>query len=108
MLATELNGLYSNLPRRLDIDAVDWYRLTPDDVNELPPLAAFMNSLDFCNAVVRKAHPLVVRTLLEFIYKGFLVQVMGPALIQVSHRFYYYFYVFNDCHSYSNRDIVIF
>ncbi|XP_073999431.1 FHIP family protein AGAP011705 isoform X2 [Rhodnius prolixus] len=82
VLATELNGLYSNLPRRLDIDAVDWYRLTPDDVNELPPLAAFMNSLDFCNAVVRKAHPLVVRTLLEFIYKGFLVQVMGPALIQ--------------------------
>uniref|UniRef100_T1I3S9 FHF complex subunit HOOK-interacting protein C-terminal domain-containing protein n=1 Tax=Rhodnius prolixus TaxID=13249 RepID=T1I3S9_RHOPR len=56
----ELNGLYSNLPRRLDIDAVDWYRLTPDDVNELPPLAAFMNSLDFCNAVVRKAHPLVI------------------------------------------------
>uniref|UniRef100_A0A023F014 FHF complex subunit HOOK-interacting protein C-terminal domain-containing protein n=1 Tax=Triatoma infestans TaxID=30076 RepID=A0A023F014_TRIIF len=82
VLATGLSGLYSSLPRRLDIDAVDWHRLTPDDVNELPPLAAFMNSLDFCNAAVHRAHPLVVRTLLEFIYQGFLVPVMGPALIQ--------------------------
>ncbi|KAK9497574.1 hypothetical protein O3M35_004273 [Rhynocoris fuscipes] len=82
VIATGLSGLYSSLPRRLDVDAHDWHRLTPDDVSELPPLVAFMNSLDFCNAAVRNAHPLVVKTLLEFIYQGFLVPVMGPALIQ--------------------------
>lgn len=83
MLATGLSGLYSLLPRKLTIEAEDWHRFTPDDVNELPELAAFMNSLEFCNAVVQVAHPLIRAQLLEFLYRGFLVPVMGPALLQV-------------------------
>ncbi|KAF6215997.1 hypothetical protein GE061_000334 [Apolygus lucorum] len=81
-LATGLSGLYSLLPRTLDIEAQDWHRLTPDDINDLPELAIFMNSLEFCNAAIEIAHPLVVSSLLEYIYQGFLVQVMGPALLQ--------------------------
>uniref|UniRef100_A0A146LRN8 UPF0518 protein AGAP011705 n=1 Tax=Lygus hesperus TaxID=30085 RepID=A0A146LRN8_LYGHE len=82
VLATGLSGLYSLLPRTLDIEAQDWHRLTPDDINDLPELAIFMNSLEFCNAAIEIAHPLVVSSLLEYIYQGFLVPVMGPALLQ--------------------------
>ncbi|XP_043506581.1 FHIP family protein AAEL005291 isoform X3 [Frieseomelitta varia] len=84
VLATGLSGLYSLLPRKLDIETDDWHRLTPDDVNDLPALMHLMNSLDFCNAVAQVAHPLVQKQLLEFLYHGFLVPVMGPALLQVS------------------------
>ncbi|PNF15114.1 hypothetical protein B7P43_G15572, partial [Cryptotermes secundus] len=42
----------------------------------------FMNSLEFCNAVVQVAHPVVKKQMLEFLYQGFLVPVMGPALLQ--------------------------
>ena len=49
-----------------------------------------MNSLDFCNAVAQVAHPLVQKQLLEFLYHGFLVPVMGPALLQV----YIYIYIY--------------
>ncbi|OAD54158.1 hypothetical protein WN48_08288 [Eufriesea mexicana] len=83
VLATGLSGLYSLLPRKLDIETGDWHRLTPDDVNDLPALMHLMNSLDFCNAVAQVAHPLVQKQLLEFLYHGFLVPVMGPALLQV-------------------------
>ncbi|KAF3428737.1 hypothetical protein E2986_09740 [Frieseomelitta varia] len=82
VLATGLSGLYSLLPRKLDIETDDWHRLTPDDVNDLPALMHLMNSLDFCNAVAQVAHPLVQKQLLEFLYHGFLVPVMGPALLQ--------------------------
>ncbi|CAA9995331.1 unnamed protein product [Nesidiocoris tenuis] len=82
VLATGLSGLYSRLPRSLEIEAQDWHRLTPDDINDLPELATFMNSLEFCNASIEVAHPLVVSSLLEYIYQGFLVPVMGPALLQ--------------------------
>ncbi|XP_076761378.1 FHIP family protein AGAP011705 isoform X2 [Xylocopa sonorina] len=84
VLATGLSGLYSVLPRKLDIETDDWHRLTPDDVNDLPALLHLMNSLDFCNAVAQVAHPLVQKQLLEFLYHGFLVPVMGPALLQTT------------------------
>lgn len=84
VLATGLSGLYSLLPRKLGIETDDWYQLTPDDVNDLPALMQLMNSLEFCNAVAQVAHPLVQKQLLEFLYQGFLVPVMGPALLQDS------------------------
>ncbi|XP_078039941.1 FHIP family protein AGAP011705 isoform X2 [Augochlora pura] len=84
VLATGLGALYSALPRKLDIETNDWHRLTPDDVNDLPALMHLMNSLEFCNAVAQVAHPLVQKHLLEFLYHGFLVPVMGPALLQDS------------------------
>ncbi|GAB1859031.1 UPF0518 protein CG3558 [Camponotus japonicus] len=84
VLATGLSGLYSLLPRKLGIETDDWYQLTPDDVNDLPALMQLMNSLEFCNAVAQVAHPMVQKQLLEFLYQGFLVPVMGPALLQDS------------------------
>ncbi|XP_072760574.1 FHIP family protein AGAP011705 isoform X2 [Anoplolepis gracilipes] len=84
VLATGLSGLYSLLPRKLGIETDDWYQLTPDDVNDLPALMQLMNSLEFCNAVAQVAHPLVQKQLLEFLYQGFLVPVMGPALLQTT------------------------
>lgn len=84
VLATGLSGLYSLLPRKLGIETDDWYQLTPDDVNDLPALMQLMNSLEFCNAVAQVAHPMVQKQLLEFLYQGFLVPVMGPALLQVN------------------------
>lgn len=83
VLATGLSGLYSVLPRKLSIETDDWHRLTPDDVNEIPELTQLMDSLEFCNAVAQVAHPLIQQQLLEFLYQGFLVPVMGPALLQV-------------------------
>lgn len=83
VLATGLSGLYSVLPRKIGIETEDWHRLTPDDVNDISELAMFMNSLEFCNAVVQVAHPVVKKQMLEFLYQGFLVPVMGPALLQV-------------------------
>lgn len=84
VLATGLSGLYSLLPRKLNIETDDWHRLTPDDVNDIPALIQLMNSLEFCNAVAQIAHPMVQKQLLEFLYHGFLVPVMGPALLQDS------------------------
>ncbi|CAL1682487.1 unnamed protein product [Lasius platythorax] len=84
VLATGLGGLYSLLPRKLGIETDDWYQLTPDDVNDLPALMQLMNSLEFCNAIAQVAHPKVQKQLLEFLYQGFLVPVMGPALLQTT------------------------
>ncbi|XP_011644018.1 UPF0518 protein CPIJ015043-like isoform X2 [Pogonomyrmex barbatus] len=84
VLATGLSGLYSLLPRKLDIETNDWHQLTPDDVNDLPALTQLMNSLEFCNAVAQVAHPIVQKQLLEFLYQGFLIPVMGPALLQTT------------------------
>ena len=83
-MATGLSGLYSVLPRKLQIETDDWHRLTPDDVNEIPELTQLMDSLEFCNAVAQVAHPSIQKQLLEFLYQGFLVPVMGPALLQAS------------------------
>lgn len=84
VLVTGLCGLYSSLPNSIDIYSIDWFRITADDVNEMPELTLFMNSLEFCNAVVQVAHPLIRDQLLDFLYQGFLVPVLGPALLQVS------------------------
>ncbi|XP_070498665.1 FHIP family protein AGAP011705 isoform X3 [Chironomus tepperi] len=82
VLVTGLCGLYSSLPNSIEIQSIDWFRITADDVNEMPELTLFMNSLEFCNAVVQVAHPLIRDQLLDFLYQGFLVPVLGPAILQ--------------------------
>lgn len=79
VLATGLSGLYSLLPRTLN-DKI--YRLTSDDVNQVHKLTLFIDSLEFCNAVAQVAHPAIKKHLLDLLYQGFLVPVMGPALLQ--------------------------
>ncbi|XP_054723761.1 FHF complex subunit HOOK interacting protein 1B-like [Uloborus diversus] len=82
VLATGLSGLYSLLPRKLPSVAEDWYRFTAEDIAEISDLAMFLNSLEFCNAVIQVAHPLVQEQLMEYLYQGFLFPVLGPALHQ--------------------------
>ncbi|RVE49313.1 hypothetical protein evm_006026 [Chilo suppressalis] len=79
VLATGLSGLYSLLPRVLSKKI---HRLTPDDVNKVNKLTLFIDSLEFCNAVAQVAHPSIKKHLLDLLYQGFLVPVMGPALLQ--------------------------
>lgn len=83
VLVTGLCGLYSSLPNSIEILSVDWFRITSDDVNEIPELTLFINNLEFCNAIVQVAHPLIQEQLLDFLYQGFLVPVLGPAILQV-------------------------
>ncbi|XP_077285417.1 FHIP family protein GJ17503-like isoform X2 [Arctopsyche grandis] len=82
VLAGGLSALYSSLPRKIEIAQADWHRLTPDDVNDINKLGIFMNSLEFCNAVAQVSHPSIRHQLLHFVYQGFLLPVMGPALLQ--------------------------
>ncbi|PIK42762.1 putative FTS and Hook-interacting protein isoform X3 [Apostichopus japonicus] len=82
VLAGGLGALYSRLPRKLDIQADHWHCLTVEDVNSIPELTMFLNSLEFCNAVVQVAHPVVSEQLLRYFNDGFLVPVVGPALHQ--------------------------
>ncbi|XP_050730435.1 FHF complex subunit HOOK interacting protein 1A-like isoform X3 [Eriocheir sinensis] len=84
VLATGLSGLYSMLPRSLNLSSEGWHRLTQEDISDIPQLQLFLNSLEFCNAVVQVSHPLVRKQLVEFLYQGFLVPVLGPALNQQS------------------------
>lgn len=83
VLVTGLGGLYSVLPNSIEITSIDWHRITPDDVTEIPELTSFMNSLEFCNAVVQVAHHGIKTQLLDFMYAGFIVPVLGPAILQV-------------------------
>lgn len=53
VLVTGLGGLYSRLPNTIEINSSDWHRITPDDVADMPDLTQFINSLEFCNAVVQ-------------------------------------------------------
>lgn len=85
VLVTGLGGLYSVLPNQLDVAAADWHRLTADDVADIGELTAFANALEFCNAVVQVAHELIREQLLDVMYVGFIVPVLGPALLQVGH-----------------------
>ncbi|KAH8412820.1 hypothetical protein KR009_005991 [Drosophila setifemur] len=82
LLVTGLGGLYSRLPNSIEISAIDWHRITPDDVTEIPELTLFMNALEFCNAVVQVAHEMIKNQLLDFMYQGFIVPVLGPAILQ--------------------------
>ncbi|KAG5681104.1 hypothetical protein PVAND_010568 [Polypedilum vanderplanki] len=84
VLVTGLCGLYSSLPNSIEVHSIDWFRITADDVNDMPELTLFMNSLEFCNAVVQVAHLLIRDQLLDFLYQGFLVPVLGPAVLQTN------------------------
>ena len=53
VLATGLSGLYSSLPRKITPENDSWYMLTDEDCSHIPDLHMFLNSLDFCNAVVQ-------------------------------------------------------
>ncbi|KAJ8350164.1 hypothetical protein SKAU_G00252940 [Synaphobranchus kaupii] len=80
ILAAGLSALYSSLPRKLDVRDDDWHALRHEDWAGVSSLVLFMNSLEFCNAVVQVSHPLVRGQLLDFIHSGFLEPVIGPAL----------------------------
>lgn len=83
LLATGLSGLYSILSHVLnDISVPDWHRLTPDDVNDIKELSTFITSLEFSNAVAQISHPVIRKQLQEYLYQGFLIPVLGPALLQ--------------------------
>ncbi|XP_059951203.1 FHF complex subunit HOOK-interacting protein 1A [Mesoplodon densirostris] len=84
VLATGLSGLYSSLPAKLEEKDEEWHCLLTDDWVLLPPLVQFMNSLEFCNAVIQVAHPLIRNQLVNYIYNGFLVPVLAPALHKVT------------------------
>ncbi|XP_061048523.1 FHF complex subunit HOOK-interacting protein 1A [Eubalaena glacialis] len=84
VLATGLSGLYSSLPTKLEEKDEEWHCLLKDDWLLLPPLVQFMNSLEFCNAVIQVAHPLIRNQLVNYIYNGFLVPVLAPALHKVT------------------------
>lgn len=83
VLATGLSALYSSLPRKIEVRGDDWHALRREDWMVVSSLVLFMNSLEFCNAVVQVAHPLVRSQLLDYLHNGFLVPVMGPALHKV-------------------------
>lgn len=85
-----INALYSDLPKKLDIETDDWHRLTPDDINDMPAITQLINYLEFCNAVAQVAHPLVQKQVLDFLYNGFLVPVMGYALLQVNKKLFFF------------------
>ncbi|XP_036965430.1 FTS and Hook-interacting protein homolog isoform X2 [Acanthopagrus latus] len=80
VLATGLSALYSSLPRKIEVRGDDWHALRREDWMCVSSLVLFMNSLEFCNAVVQVAHPMVRFQLLDYLHNGFLVPVMGPAL----------------------------
>ncbi|KAG7280173.1 hypothetical protein CRUP_037757 [Coryphaenoides rupestris] len=80
VLATGLSALYSSLPRKMEVRGDDWHALRREDWTGVSSLVLFMSSLEFCNAVVQVAHPLVRRQLLDYLHNGFLVPVVGPAL----------------------------
>ncbi|NXI60258.1 F16A1 protein, partial [Chloroceryle aenea] len=84
VLATGLSGLYSSLPTKLEENTEEWHCLLKDDWLLSPALVQFMNSLEFCNAVIQVAHPLIRNQLVNYIYNGFLVPVMAPALHKVT------------------------
>ncbi|NXI48322.1 F16A2 protein, partial [Galbula dea] len=84
VLATGLSALYSSLPRKLEARGDDWHCLRREDWLGVSSLVLFMNSLEFCNAVIQVAHPLVQKQLVDYVHNGFLVPVMGPALHKTS------------------------
>ncbi|XP_056135738.1 LOW QUALITY PROTEIN: FHF complex subunit HOOK-interacting protein 1A, partial [Lampris incognitus] len=80
VLATGLSGLYSSLPTKLEVPNEEWHCLHRDDWQKMPALVQFLNSLEFCNAVIQVAHPSIRDQLVSYIYNGFLVPVLAPAL----------------------------
>ncbi|KAK9398814.1 hypothetical protein NXF25_013783 [Crotalus adamanteus] len=84
VLATGLSGLYSSLPTKLEDNGEEWHCFLKDDCLLCPALVQFMNSFEFCNAVIQVAHSLIRNQLVNYIYNGFLVPVMAPALHKVT------------------------
>ncbi|ESO02133.1 hypothetical protein HELRODRAFT_94403 [Helobdella robusta] len=82
VLATGLSGLYSSLPCKLEYPSDDWHHISDDDLATMPELKMFVNSLEFCNAVIQVSHSSICSKLLEFVVNGFLLPVVGPALNQ--------------------------
>lgn len=80
VLATGLSGLYSSLPTKLEVPTEEWHCLHKEDWLKMPALVQFLNSLEFCNAVIQVAHPDIRDQLVSYIYNGFLVPVLAPAL----------------------------
>uniref|UniRef100_A0A674C9Z6 FHF complex subunit HOOK interacting protein 1A n=1 Tax=Salmo trutta TaxID=8032 RepID=A0A674C9Z6_SALTR len=80
VLATGLSGLYSSLPTKLEVPGEEWHCLHREDWLQMPTLVQFLNSLEFCNAVIQVAHPSIRDQLVSYIYNGFLVPVLAPAL----------------------------
>ncbi|GLD52161.1 protein FAM160A1 [Lates japonicus] len=80
VLATGLSGLYSSLPTKLEVPNEEWHCLHKEDWLKTPSLVQFLNSLEFCNAVIQVAHPDIRDQLVSYIYNGFLVPVLAPAL----------------------------
>nr|XP_057931945.1 FHF complex subunit HOOK-interacting protein 1A [Doryrhamphus excisus]XP_057931955.1 FHF complex subunit HOOK-interacting protein 1A [Doryrhamphus excisus]XP_057931966.1 FHF complex subunit HOOK-interacting protein 1A [Doryrhamphus excisus] len=80
VLATGLSGLYSSLPTKLEAAGEEWHYLQKDDWLRMPSLVQFLNSLEFCNAVIQVAHQDIRNQLLGYIHNGFLVPVLAPAL----------------------------
>ncbi|KAK3507573.1 hypothetical protein QTP70_028648 [Hemibagrus guttatus] len=80
VLATGLSGLYSSLPAKLEVSSEDWHCIQNDEWQQEPALVHFLNSLEFCNAVMQVAHPSIRDQLVGYIFNGFLVPVLGPAL----------------------------
>ncbi|XP_061108946.1 FHF complex subunit HOOK-interacting protein 1A-like [Conger conger] len=80
VLATGLSGLYSSLPTRLAVRSEDWHCLQAEDWQQIPALVQFLHSLEFCNAVIQVAHTSIKNQLVGYIYNGFLVPVLAPAL----------------------------
>uniref|UniRef100_H2ZI68 FPL domain-containing protein n=1 Tax=Ciona savignyi TaxID=51511 RepID=H2ZI68_CIOSA len=71
VLATGLSGLYSTLPRHMEVRADDWHCLHRSDWSNIVELSKFMNSFEFCNSVIEVAHHTVSEQLIEFMYNGF-------------------------------------
>ncbi|XP_065110767.1 FHF complex subunit HOOK-interacting protein 1A [Paramisgurnus dabryanus] len=84
VLATGLSGLYSSLPTKLDVPNEEWHCLHHEDWQQLPALVQFLNSLEFCNAVIQVAHHSIRDQLVGYIHNGFLVPVLAPALHKVT------------------------
>ncbi|XP_029904632.1 protein FAM160A1 [Myripristis murdjan] len=80
VLATGLSGLYSSLPTKLEVPNEEWHCLHREDWLQMPALVQFLNSLEFCNAVIQVAHVDIRDQLVSYIYNGFLVPVLAPAL----------------------------
>ncbi|MCJ8749071.1 hypothetical protein PDJAM_G00172030 [Pangasius djambal] len=80
VLATGLSGLYSSLPAKLEVSSEDWHCIQKDEWQQVPALVHFLNSLEFCNAVMQVAHPSIRDQLVGYIINGFLIPVLGPAL----------------------------
>ncbi|KAK3547750.1 hypothetical protein QTP86_028808 [Hemibagrus guttatus] len=80
VLATGLSGLYSWLPAKLEVYGEGWHCLEEADWMKVPALVQLLNSLHFCSTVCKVAHQSVRDQLLGYIYNGFLVPVLAPAL----------------------------